>query len=126
MGENEKAALPLAGIRVLEVGQALAGPLAGSILADMGADVIKVEKPDGGDDGRGWGPPFAEDGASLFFHAFNRNKKSVTLDVKNPDDVARLKALAAESDILIQNLRPGRSEEHTSELQSLMSIAYAV
>src|SRR3546814_18180249 len=82
-----KAALPLAGIRVLEVGQALAGPLAGSILADMGADVIKVEKTDGGDDGRGWGPPFAAAGASLFFHPSNRNKKSVTLGVKDPDDV---------------------------------------
>ncbi|MET4697085.1 crotonobetainyl-CoA:carnitine CoA-transferase CaiB-like acyl-CoA transferase [Constrictibacter sp. MBR-5] len=111
MGETEDAALPLKGIRVLEVGQALAGPLAGSILADMGAEVIKVEKPDGGDDGRTWGPPFAEDGASLFFHAFNRNKKSVTLDVKDAGDVARLKALAAESDILIQNLRPGIVDE---------------
>ncbi|MFN4088505.1 MAG: CaiB/BaiF CoA transferase family protein [Alphaproteobacteria bacterium] len=111
MAEAREAALPLAGIKVLEVGQALAGPLAGAILADMGAEVVKIEKPDGGDDGRTWGPPFAEDGASLFFHAFNRNKKSVTLDVKDPADVARLKALAAEADILIQNLRPGIVEE---------------
>src|SRR3546814_13061859 len=106
MGENEKAALPLAGIRVLEVGQALAGPLAGSILADMGADVITVEKPDGGDDGRGWGPPFPEDGASLFFHAFTRNKKPVTLAVTKPADVAPLQALAASTDLLIQALPP--------------------
>lgn len=111
MSEEAKAALPLEGIRVLEVGQALAGPLAGAILADMGADVVKVEKPDGGDDGRSWGPPFVEDGASLFFHAFNRNKRSVTLDVKNAADVDRLKKLAGESDILIQNLRPGIVEE---------------
>ena len=98
--------LPLEGIKVVEVGQALAGPLAGVILADMGADVIKVEKPDGGDDARGWGPPFVE-GSSLMFHSTNRNKRSVTLDLKDPADVARLKKLTADADILIQNLRPG-------------------
>ena len=97
---------PLAGIKVIEVGQALAGPFAGVVLADMGADVIKVEKPDGGDDARLWGPPFHE-GDAVGFHANNRNKRSITLDIKNPADVAKLKALAAESDILIQNLRPG-------------------
>jgi len=97
---------PLAGIKVIEVGQALAGPLAGAILADMGADVIKVEKPDGGDDARLWGPPFVG-GDSLMFHANNRNKRSVALDIKNPSDIAKLKALAADADILIQNLRPG-------------------
>ncbi len=101
---------PLAGIRVIEVGQALAGPLAGVILADLGAEVIKIEKPDGGDDARLWGPPFVE-GDSLFFHATNRGKRSVTLDIKNPGDVARLKALAREADILIQNLRPGIVEQ---------------
>ena len=68
---------PLAGIKVIEVGQALAGPLAGAILSDMGADVIKVEKPDGGDDARMWGPPFVDD-YSLMFHSTNRNKRSVT------------------------------------------------
>ncbi len=97
---------PLRGIKVVEVGQALAGPLAGVILADLGADVIKVEKPDGGDDARLWGPPFV-DGDSVMFHATNRNKRSVTLDIKSADDVARLKALGREADVLIQNLRPG-------------------
>lgn len=97
---------PLDGIRVVEIGQALAGPLAGVILADMGADVIKVEKPDGGDDARLWGPPFV-DGDSVSFHTNNRGKRSVTLDIKSPDDVEKLKALAAHADILIQNLRPG-------------------
>ncbi len=97
---------PLAGIKVIEVGQALAGPLAGAILSDMGADVIKVEKPDGGDDARMWGPPFIE-GDSAMFHSTNRNKKSVTLDIKTAGDVAKLKALAKDADILIQNLRPG-------------------
>ena len=97
---------PLAGIKILEIGQAYAGPLAGVILADMGAEVIKVEKPDGGDDARLWGPPFI-DGDSAMFRANNRNKKSITLDIKNPADIAALKALARDCDILIQNLRPG-------------------
>ncbi|MFO1027853.1 MAG: CoA transferase, partial [Acetobacteraceae bacterium] len=97
---------PLQGIKVLEIGQALAGPLAGVIMADMGAEVIKVEKPDGGDDARLWGPPFV-DGDSVMFHNTNRGKKSVTLDIKSAADVAKLKKLAGEADILIQNLRPG-------------------
>ena len=101
---------PLAGVTVIEVGQALAGPLAGVILADLGADVIKVEKPEGGDDARAWGPPFSGD-TSLYFHSQNRNKRSVTLDVKNADDVAALNRLAAGADILIQNLRPGVVED---------------
>ena len=97
---------PLDGIKVIEIGQALAGPLAGVILADLGAEVIKVEKPDGGDDARLWGPPFI-DGDSVSFHSNNRGKKSITLDIKNAGDVGRLKALARDADILIQNLRPG-------------------
>lgn len=97
---------PLAGIKVIEIGQAIAGPMAGMILADMGAEVIKIEKYDGGDDARGWGPPFV-DSDSVIFHTFNRNKKSVTLDIKNPGDVARLKDLVRDADILIQNLRSG-------------------
>lgn len=101
---------PLAGIRVIEVGQALAGPLAGVILAELGADVIKVEKPDGGDDARLWGPPFIDDTA-VFFHVMNRDKRSVALDLKNPVDVERLKGLARTADILIQNLRPGIVDE---------------
>jgi formyl-CoA transferase len=101
---------PLSGVKVIEVGQALAGPLAGVILADMGAEVIKVEKPDGGDDARLWGPPFAGSDA-LGFHGNNRGKKSITLDIKKPEDVAALKTLARDADILIQNLRPGIVDE---------------
>src|SRR6201996_6545681 len=97
---------PLAGVKVIEVGQALAGPLAGVILADMGADVIKVEKPDGGDDARLWGPPFVG-GDSLSFHNNNRGKRSITLDIKSSADVEKLKGLVRDADILIQNLRPG-------------------
>jgi crotonobetainyl-CoA:carnitine CoA-transferase CaiB-like acyl-CoA transferase len=97
---------PLDGVRVVELGQALAGPLAGVILADLGADVIKVEKPDGGDDARLWGPPFV-DGDSVSFHSNNRAERSITLDIKNAADVERLTALVQHADILIQNLRPG-------------------
>ncbi len=97
---------PLSGVKVIEVGQALAGPLAGAILADMGAEVIKVEKPDGGDDARLWGPPF-HGPDSVSFHSNNRGKKSITLDIKKAEDVDALKALAQQADILIQNLRPG-------------------
>lgn len=97
---------PLAGVKVLEIGQALAGPLAGLIMAELGADVIKVEKPDGGDDARLWGKP-VDQGASLAFHTYNRGKRGITLDIKDPADTEKLHALAAEADILIQNLRPG-------------------
>ncbi len=104
--------LPLEGVRVIEVGQALAGPLAGVIMADLGADVIKVEKPDGGDDARIWGPPFGPDGVtSLYFHGQNRSKRSVTLDLKDAADVEKLHKLCEGADILIQNLRAGVVEE---------------
>jgi crotonobetainyl-CoA:carnitine CoA-transferase CaiB-like acyl-CoA transferase len=104
--------LPLEGVRVIEVGQALAGPLAGVILADMGADVIKIEKPDGGDDARIWGPPFGPDGrTSLYFYSQNRNKRSVVLDLKLAEDVEKLHKLCETADILIQNLRPGVVDE---------------
>ena len=101
---------PLSGVRVVEIGQALAGPLAGAILADMGAEVIKVEKPDGGDDARLWGPPF-HGADAVGFHANNRGKKSITLDIKKAEDVAALKRLAREADVVIQNLRPGIVDE---------------
>ena len=108
---------PLEGVRVVEVGQALAGPLAGAILADMGAEVVKVEKPDGGDDARGWGPPWGPSlgggggDTSLYFHGQNRNKLGVTLDLKSAGDVEALHGLCETADILIQNLRPGVVEE---------------
>jgi len=86
--------LPLEGVRVIEVGQALAGPLAGVLLADMGADVIKIEKPEGGDDARIWGPPFGPDGVtSLYFEGQNRNKRSVVLDLKSAADLSKLNRL---------------------------------
>lgn len=97
--------LPLQGIKVVEIAQNLAGPYAAEILATLGADVVKVERP-GGDDARGWGPPFTQ-GAGTSFHTVNRNKRSVTLDLKSKADCGRLRAMIADADVLVQNLRPG-------------------
>jgi crotonobetainyl-CoA:carnitine CoA-transferase CaiB-like acyl-CoA transferase len=102
--------LPLAGVKVLELAQNLAGPFAGETLARLGADVVKVERPDGGDDARGWGPPFLE-GAGSTFHNVNGGKRSIILDLKNPDDVAWLKAYAGGFDVVLQNMRPGALDE---------------
>ena len=101
--------LPLAGVRVIEIGHSVAAPYAALILAELGAEVIKVERPGRGDDARAWGPPFS-DGMSAVFHALNRLKRSVTLDLKSPEGVAKLKRLARVSDVVIQNLKPGLAE----------------
>jgi formyl-CoA transferase len=92
-------------LRVIEIGQILAGPYVGAILADLGATVIKIEKPDGGDDGRRMGVPFLDDD-SLTFHEFNRGKRSVVLDLKTPEGVRALDRLAGACDVLVHNLRP--------------------
>src|SRR5918992_606704 len=84
----------LEGIRILDLSRVLAGPLATMMLGDLGADVIKVERPGGGDETRGWGPPFDERGESAYFLAINRNKRSVTLDLDHPADQAVLRGLA--------------------------------
>ncbi len=102
-------ALPLAGTRVIEIGHSVAAPYAALILAELGAEVIKVERPGHGDDARGWGPPFIDE-MSAVFHALNRLKRSVTLDLKSPEGVARLKRLARISDVVIQNQKPGLAE----------------
>jgi crotonobetainyl-CoA:carnitine CoA-transferase CaiB-like acyl-CoA transferase len=101
--------LPLEGIRVVEVAQNLAGPMAAEILAHMGADVIKVERPEG-DDARKWGPPFWK-GVSPGFLAVNANKRGISLDLKDAKAVAWLLDFLATADVLVQNLRPGSLEE---------------
>jgi crotonobetainyl-CoA:carnitine CoA-transferase CaiB-like acyl-CoA transferase len=102
---------PLHGLMVVDLTRALAGPHAAMMLGDLGAEVVKVENPDGGDDTRGWGPPFVEpvDGAreSTYFLCTNRNKKSVTLDLKDDAGKAALGALIARADVLMENFRPG-------------------
>lgn len=100
---------PLAGVRVLEFGQIAAGPFAGSLLADLGADVVKVERPDGGDGMRSW-PPITSgrDGAfSENFASLNRNKRSVAFHLKQPQDLSRLRSLASVADVIVENFRAG-------------------
>ena len=103
---------PLAGLRVLELARILAGPWAGQILADLGADVIKVERTGAGDDTRGWGPPFvpATDGGHLgaaYFHGTNRGKRSIELDFESEEGRRTVRKLAARSDVLIENFKVG-------------------
>ncbi len=98
---------PLAGLKVLELARILAGPWAGQLLADLGAEVVKVERAGAGDDTRQWGPPFAEDGSAAYFHACNRGKSSVAVDFDNQDDLARVRSLAAEADVVIENFKVG-------------------
>jgi crotonobetainyl-CoA:carnitine CoA-transferase CaiB-like acyl-CoA transferase len=101
---------PLDGITVIDLSRALAGPHAGMMLGDLGARVIKVETPGTGDDTRGWGPPFVgpeDDPISTYFLSCNRNKESITLDLKSEDGVATLTRLVTHADVLLENFRPG-------------------
>lgn len=100
------AARPLAGVRVLDFTRVLAGPYGTMHLADLGADVVKVEHPAGGDDTRSYGPPFQDD-VSTYFLSVNRGKRSVVLDLKDPADRATAQALALAADVVIENFRPG-------------------
>lgn len=103
---------PLAGLTVLEIGHSFAAPFAGYVLAQLGARVVKLEPPDGGDSARGWGPPFLEDGSTPAFQAFNREKLGITADLKNPDDRERVRRfILDEADIVLHNLRFGSLEK---------------
>ena len=100
---------PLAGLKVLELARVLAGPWAGQILADLGADVIKVESPEG-DNTRIWGPPWVEHGGettSAYYHACNRGKRGVTADFRKGDDLDRVRKLAQGADVVLENFKPG-------------------
>jgi crotonobetainyl-CoA:carnitine CoA-transferase CaiB-like acyl-CoA transferase len=96
----------IAGLKVLELARVLAGPWIGQTLADLGADVVKVEAPEG-DETRGWGPPFADDGAAAYFHSANRGKRSIALDFRQPDDLALARRLAAAADVVVENFKVG-------------------
>jgi crotonobetainyl-CoA:carnitine CoA-transferase CaiB-like acyl-CoA transferase len=102
--------LPLSGLRVLDLSRVLAGPLATQILGDLGADVIKIERPGDGDDTRHWGPPFVGDDAAYYL-SLNRNKRSVTVDLKTSEGIDAIRRLTAGSDVLIENFRPGLMAE---------------
>ncbi len=107
---KKKAAGLLAGVRVLDLTRVLAGPYCTMMLADMGADVIKVEEPGKGDDTRQWGPPFTKSGMSAYFISANRNKRSLTLNIKNKAGQKVLKDLIKQADVLVENFKPGTLE----------------
>jgi crotonobetainyl-CoA:carnitine CoA-transferase CaiB-like acyl-CoA transferase len=112
--------LPLSGCRVLDLSRVLAGPLATQILGDLGADVIKIERPGEGDDTRHWGPPFVA-GDAAYYLSLNRNKRSVAVDLKSPEGADAIRDLAAGSDVLIENFRPGLMAELGLALDDLRS-----
>ncbi len=101
-----QADLPLKGVRVIDCSRVLAGPYATMVLGDMGADVIKVERPGSGDDTRAWGPPFAA-GESAYYLSINRNKRSITLNLKSEEGKSILRKLVADADVLVENFKAG-------------------
>ncbi|ESW88893.1 CoA transferase [Mesorhizobium sp. M0644] len=118
---------PLKGIRVIELARILAGPWAGQLLADLGADVIKVESPDGGDDTRKWGPPFVigHDGENLsaaYYHSCNRGKRSIAIDFSTHEGAETVRRLVATSDVLIENFKVGGLKKYGLDYDSLRKI----
>ncbi|MEW6257180.1 MAG: CaiB/BaiF CoA-transferase family protein [Pseudomonadota bacterium] len=118
---------PLAGIRVLELARILAGPWSGQLLADLGAEVIKVERPGAGDDTRGWGPPFmkgadGQDIGAAYFHATNRGKKSVAVDFESEEGQSVIRALAARTDVIIENFKVGGLAKYGLDYESLAKV----
>jgi crotonobetainyl-CoA:carnitine CoA-transferase CaiB-like acyl-CoA transferase len=118
---------PLEGVRVLELARILAGPWCGQLLADLGAEVIKVERPGEGDDTRHWGPPFlaGAEGRSLdaaYFHATNRGKRSIAIDITTPQGQAEVRALAARSDVVLENYKVGGLAKYGLDHRSLSAV----
>ena len=127
MTESSVKKPPLTGIRVIELARVLAGPWAGQMLADLGADVIKVENPDGGDDTRQWGPPFVagKDGENLsaaYYHSANRGKRSITADLKTEEGQDLVRRLAMTADVLIENFKLGGLAKYGLDYESLRKI----
>lgn len=115
---------PLEGVRVVELARVLAGPWAGQLLSDLGADVIKIENPDGGDETRHWGPPFikgpnGEDLSAAYFHSTNRGKRSAALDLKNAGHLDALKKLISTADIVIENYKVGGLKKFGLDYESV-------
>ncbi|MBN9075262.1 MAG: CoA transferase [Rhizobiales bacterium 65-79] len=118
---------PLSGIRVVELARILAGPWAGQLLADLGADVIKIENPKGGDDTRSWGPPFVqgkggENLSAAYYHSTNRGKRSVALDFSEPEGAETLKKLIATADVLIENFKVGGLKKYGLDYESVKTL----
>ncbi|HCH62149.1 MAG: formyl-CoA transferase [Deltaproteobacteria bacterium] len=115
------ASQPLRGVRILDFTRVLAGPYGTMHLADLGADVVKVEHPSGGDDTRSYGPPF-QDGISTYFLSINRGKRSVALDLKQPEARATARALALKADVVFENFRPGVMERLGLDAETLRAV----
>jgi crotonobetainyl-CoA:carnitine CoA-transferase CaiB-like acyl-CoA transferase len=118
---------PLKGVRVIELARILAGPWGGQVLADLGADVIKIENPDGGDDTRKWGPPFvmSHDGENLsaaYYHSTNRGKRSIAVDFSTPEGAETVRKLVATADVLIENFKVGGLKKYGLDYDSLKAI----
>lgn len=114
------ATTPLYGIRILDLTRVLAGPLATMTLGDLGADVIKVERPGQGDESRGWGPPFDGRGESAYYLSINRNKLSIGLDFDRPDDVTVVLSLIRHADAVLDNFRPGTLEARGIDVSAIL------
>ncbi len=115
----------LDGTRVLDLSRVLAGPWAGQVLADYGADVIKVERPGPGDDTRGWGPPWwgpAEDKMSAYYLSANRGKRSIAIDIATPEGEALVRLLAAEADVVLENYKVGQLKRYGLDYASLSAL----
>jgi formyl-CoA transferase len=121
MTEPPSAELPLSGYRILDLSRILAGPYCTMILGDQGADVIKVERPDVGDDTRTWGPPFSG-GESAYYLCCNRNKRSITIDLKNPAGIELVRELAGVCDVLVENFTPGLMKRYGLDYDTLHEI----
>ncbi len=118
---------PLSGVRVIELARILAGPWAGQVLADLGADVVKIENPDGGDDTRKWGPPFVQgaEGENLsaaYYHSTNRGKRSVTLDFTTQEGAGTLRQLIAGADVLIENFKVGGLKKYGFDYDAVKAL----
>src|SRR5690348_17650758 len=106
-------------LRILDFSRVLAGPLATMTLADLGAEVTKVGRPGVGDDTRSWGPPHDDAGEAAYFQAVNRNKRSLALELCDADDLAQARRLALESDVVVENFRPGLMAKIGLDYESL-------
>jgi len=113
---------PLSHLRILDLSRVLAGPWAGQMLADLGAEVIKVEKPEGGDDTRAWGPPFAEGGESAYYLSANRGKRSVAIDMATAEGQDLIRALAAKSDVVLENFKVGGLAKYGLDYAALKAV----
>ena len=119
--QSESTAGPLSGIRVLDLSRVLAGPYCSMVLGDLGAEVIKVERPSTGDDTRAWGPPWAGTESAYYLSA-NRNKKSLTLDFRHPEAQQIIRELAKTSDVVVENFRPGSLERANIGYEQLREV----